>query len=100
MANKTSASMTVLPAGSDPVVSSMDAGTYDFTFGTVTLTEGRTFVEITYPDGWKREHHVIDAADLASKIINNLRARFGVESVSIVSLPKELEAGAILTVEV
>jgi len=100
MTQKASASTLVLPAGSDPVVTHLEQGEYEIPIRAVTPTEGRTFAEVTYPDGWVREHHVTDATDLASKIVNNIRARFGAETVTIKSLPKALKAGASVGVEV
>lgn len=118
MANSTKASALVLPARSMPPSGRLEPGIYEVKIKDVVKTHPvydeqgqalplpendnpRSYVTVIYPDGFEREHHALDAdpSDLAGKIINVIKARFGVESVTILSLPVSA-AGEVIEVEV
>lgn len=125
MSQKTKATATVLPPGSIAPVTSLKPGRQSIHIINVvkahpTLDEQgneieqpadviaaqmaspRSYVEVEYPDGWRKEHHALDAdpIDLVEKIVNVLRARYGVEGVSIMSVPGSLQIGATIEVEI
>lgn len=84
-----------LPAGSLPPVDSLVNGQYEIRIVSVRDNNEMT---LEYPNGWKRDHQAAGIEDLVLKIVNNLRARYGVESVrTIQTCP--LEEGGIIIVE-
>jgi hypothetical protein len=59
-----------------------------------------TMVKCEYPDGFTKNHQVVDAADLVAKVMNVLRFRYGVDGeINVVTVP-ELTAGATVEVEI
>lgn len=87
----------LLPAGSDPVVTTLEKGAHEIT---IVRTSENNEMRVAYPDGWERDHQATTPQELAPKIVNNLRARYGVESVTITRIPAELSEGATFVVEV
>lgn len=98
---------SILPAGTLAPVAELPDGTVAINITNIqsagTGKDDGVYVECEYPDGWKRDHHVWgqnQAADIATKIVNNLKSRYGIESVSTVTLPTELKVGATIVMEV
>lgn len=121
---QTRAVATAMPPGSVPPTRALDDGEYtlrimdmvkahpvfDEEKGTelVPFTEEeleeqqtypRTYVEVEYPDGYVREHHALDMADLLTKIVANLRYAYGIESTNIISAA-DYKVGGIIKVGV
>lgn len=88
---------SVLPAGSDPVVKELKPGKHKLT---ITSVRENNELTVQYPCGWTRDHQAKDMPELAPKIVNNLRARYGVESVSVTQAPTSLKKDAVIEIEV
>ena len=86
----------VLPAGSVAPVASLASGIHQVEI--LKIGENNEMV-VEYPDGWTRDHQAKDNVELCAKITNNLRARYGIESVKFISAP-EIGEGAVYEVEV
>lgn len=99
MTFKPTARGMVTPAGSVPPVDSLKPGKYTLTIKQISEGGERHYVEVEYPNGFTREHHTTGMQDMLEKIINNLRARYGVESVNILQA-KSMAEGASIIVEV
>lgn len=98
---------SILPAGTLAPVAELADGTVEIKITNVQSAgvgeNDGVYVNTKYPDGWSREHHVFghnQVGDIITKIVNNLRARYGVESVVTVTTPTELVAGAVIKMEV
>jgi hypothetical protein len=114
----------VLPPGSVPPIATLPPGPVVITInsavgendglfvrneqGALVLENGEpipapsehTMVQCSYPDGFVKNHQVVDAADLVAKVMNVLRFRYGVDGeIAVVSVP-ELTAGATIELEV
>jgi hypothetical protein len=85
-----------LPAGSLPPVDSLADGQYEITIVSVRDNNEMT---LEYPNGWRRDHQAGGIEDLVHKIVNNLRARYGVQSVKTIQTCP-LEQGGVIIVEV
>ncbi len=94
MANIARAS--TLPAGSVPPVASLDDGMIEIKI--IKVRENNE-LSVQYPDGFVRDHQAATVEDLIPKIVNNLRARFGVQSVSTITAP-EIALNAKIIMEV
>lgn len=92
-----SAKAGLLPAGSDPVKATLKQGVHEIT---VVKTGENNELRVKYPDGWERDHQATTPQELAPKIVNNLRARYGVESVTINKIPDGLTVSATFAVEI
>jgi hypothetical protein len=88
---------TTLPAGAVAPVASLEDGKH--TLVILKVAENME-MRVKYPDGWERDHQAKDIVELAPKIVNNLRTRYGVESAQMVDAPKVLEVGATIVMEV
>lgn len=83
---------STLPAGSLPPVASLNKGKVTVTIKKSTPdSSGGFYLVVAYPDKWGRDHHVQSITELVSKVVDNLRARYGVEAVNT------LEVGGLST---
>lgn len=92
----------LLPAGS-AVVAKLDNGTIEVVVNKVEPVgdnpDDGFYAECVYPGGFTKDHQVKTSEELAPKIVNMLRGRYGVVSVNITTLPK-LGAGITIEAEV
>jgi len=91
MANIARASL--MPAGSVPPVASLEDGDVGII---ITKVKENNELEVTYPDGFVRDHQAVAIEDLIPKIVNNLRARYGVASVTTKTAPAIAEGVRIV----
>jgi len=56
-------------------------------------------VRCVYPGGFVKHHQVGTVAELAAKVTNQLRGRYGATDVSFATIPAGLTAGEAFTVE-
>lgn len=54
-------------------------------------TSEHLMADCVYPDGFKKSHQVKGVADLAEKITNIMKSRYGLESVPFLEIPSELK---------
>lgn len=90
--------MSVLPAGS-AVVGSLDNGTYELPIKSITVDGDCQMNYVEYPDGFTKAHQGLQPADVAAKITNQVKGRYGANAV-IKALPAALIEGAIIEIEV
>lgn len=57
-------------------------------------------IRCVYPDGFVKHHQAATVEELLGKVTSQLRGRYGVSDIQFTSAPKELTAGATITVEV
>lgn len=94
MTIKPNATGAVLPAGSTPASVTLPA-TY-----TVTIDgfDDSGLVRCVYPDGFVKHHQSEAVDDLAAKVVNQLRGRYGAGEVTFAAVPKAIKAGQSFTV--
>lgn len=90
----TSATGTVLPAGSP--VAALPEGGYSVT---IDGFDESGMVRCVYPDGFVKHHQAGTVAELAEKVTNQLRGRYGATEVVFATAPAELAAGESFAVE-
>ncbi len=88
--------MSVRPAGSDPIVTTLDAGVYEVK---ITRTRENNELEALYPDDFTRDHQANGSDALAQKILMNFKARYGADA-TIKTKPPLIKEGAIFEIEV
>ena len=87
----------ILPAGSDPIVTTLEKGEHRVV---IVKNYDNNELRAKYPDGFERDHQAATPQELAPKIVNNFRARYGAEAVTITKLPSDLTEGATFLVEI
>lgn len=100
MSFESTARASILPAGSIPPVSSLVDGEIKIKILKIISDGGKRFyLTCEYPNGFIKEHQAGDAVELAPKLVNNLRAVFGIESAAV-KIPFAFKEGAIIVMEV
>lgn len=85
-----------LPAGSLPPTHSLEDGKYEIKIVSVRDNNEMT---LEYPKGWRRDHQATGIEELVTKIVMNLRSRYGVGSVKTLKICP-LEEGGIIEMEI
>ncbi len=67
--------------------------------GNPAVSENQEII-LEYPDGFRKTHQVANREDLLVRMTATLRGRYGVETVTFVTVPESLEAEQQITVEV
>lgn len=104
----TTASGAVLPPGSVPPVATLPPGKVTVTVesapgendGIEGATSENVVAKCVYPDGFTKNHQTNSPQDLAVKVLNTLRSRYGVAEVNVTKLPEQVVAGATIELEV
>lgn len=86
----------VLPPGAQSPVASLAAGEHTVTVEAI-CDDG--LIRCVYPDGFVKHHQAESMEDLLGKIVNNLRARYGVWDVQFTGIPKDIAAGQVITIQ-
>lgn len=101
--------LTKLPAGSLPPVTTLATGSHTLSIvgkesdgGVEGETEfgERWYIDLQYPDGFVRMHQVKTVEEITAKIVNQLRGRYGVDSVEFTAIPTELNVGETFTITI
>lgn len=77
------------PESTKPLVL-LSGSTLILTIGTILIDGDSVFTTVIYPDNFTKTHQSPDMADLMSKIAKTLRGRYGVQSFSILEMPREI----------
>jgi len=85
-----------LPAGSLPPTHSLKDGRYEIKIISVRDNNEMT---LEYPQGWRRDHQATGIEELVTKIVMNLRSRYGVGSVKTLKICS-LEEGGVIEMEI
>lgn len=86
------------PAGS-AVSTSLDDGVVTLIIKGIQPLENGCYVTLEYPGGFIKDHQVVEPLDLLPKIVNQLRGRYGVDAVKVLTNPI-LETNFLIDVEV
>lgn len=89
----TIARASTLPAGSIPPSESLSDGEVQIKI--VSVRENNE-LSVEYPGGFVRDHQARGIEELIPKIVNNLRARYGVEAALVVTAPPIAEGATII----
>jgi len=90
---KTISQASVLPAGS-AVVANLEAGAHWLEI--VIKEEQGNLIRVKFPDGFTKAFQATEITALTPQLTNQLRGRYGVESVEYTEVPKALEVGALI----
>jgi len=85
-----------MPAGSVAPVDSLDDGDIEIT---IVKVKDNNELEVAYPNGFTRDHQAASIEELLPKIVSNLRARYGIKSVTTKVAP-QISEGAKIVMEV
>lgn len=85
----------VLPPGTT-APGTLPAGGYAVT---VDGFDAAGTIRCVYPDGFVKHHQAGAVDELAAKIANQLKGRYGAPSVDFDTVPKAIKAGATFTVK-
>jgi hypothetical protein len=86
----------VLPPDAQSPVASLPAGEHTVTIEAI-CDDG--LIRCVYPDEFVKHHQATSMEDLLSKIVRNLRARYGIWDVQFTSVPKDITAGQVITIQ-
>lgn len=95
----------VLPPGSVPPVTQLEAGSYElkiidlFPENGVGVPSENDEARVQYPDGNVRGFQVRGLDSLLPQIVSYFRGHYGAQSIEFTAVPKALAKGAIITVE-
>ncbi|MCE9566360.1 MAG: hypothetical protein K8U57_30420 [Planctomycetes bacterium] len=93
---KTIGTGAVLPPGSTPAIATLPEGGYKVV---ISGFDESGMIRCVYPGEFVKHHQAETVEELAGKVVNQLRARYGVQEIPFASVPKEIAAGESFTVE-
>jgi hypothetical protein len=85
----------VLPAGSAPPKATLPAS-YAVS---IDGFDESGMIRCVYPDGFVKHHQADTVEELAAKLVNQLRGRYGATDVAFATAPKSIAAGESFTVK-